>query len=841
LHSQAGRDFELSDALSRCEAGGSSSGEGEKRTDSSAESSAARAPRLRVSSLNGASVPYVWERYDVPMKLKPGPMYEEIFGVKEAGQPAARSAVTLVPKSANPAKETKSCTRPSESADIESADFERESDAEAAPWVVKVLTFLEHNGQALLSSICAHYRIEFDGDLASVGRHSRDQLVHSCIFNPALAKSKTGWLPKMLRDISSVTDWHMTFLKNDAGIYRSVRVAARLNGEDLAAQCRCCSYCGSCFSGRFMKDDIVHQQDGGWKEINKRTAAGQHSWSSLRGWRLCVPCFSHWSSKGTHANRKSIDELMRLHKDFITSEPSHESSHSLSSELAVVHPELDVPCTVTGGRDANQSEERLSLQEADGSDTSGEDSLLDAERWPSPNPDSSHVTHSSSTPTPSQADAVARDKDADLEDLALKQHSLQVEDAAHVLLSISTSLALNDAAHDLLSIRQTAKERMRQVGSTIERASTPDTKPKKQHEVCARCFQVCKSPHALHGHMKHCNQKTKLSQTLGALSEYKNPVERADGGAGSGELANGTRKRLPQIEWQGMSKDERAKWCLDPPVPKGKKKRKASPVASARTEWQEGSAMQTAMQAAPFERDPNAQKRQESPSSRCAERRHGALDVDVREGDVEGWKPFYEHLVNLDRVDVQEGGMERVKSPQPAGSPRCWRPGLLERVRTEHWGANCGSSGPGGTANVSSRFAAAVAGRWPEVAASPLPRFSPITPEVGRGSRGEARKRFTVDRLQQTQTKPRDKRPVAKRISAPTPQLSPAARAQIRASLPQHLSGNRLRGGIVKVRGGKKPFAATENAYREGIGKEKRVSRCVCVCVGVHVRLCVPV
>jgi hypothetical protein len=33
--------------------------------------------------------------------------------------------------------------------------------------------------------------------------------------------------------------------------------------------------------------------------------------------------------------------------------------------------------------------------------------------------------------------------------------------------------------------------------------------------------------------------------------------------------------------------------------------------------------------------------------------------------------------------------MERVKSPQPAGSPRCWRPGLrglLERVRTEDWG-----------------------------------------------------------------------------------------------------------------------------------------------------------
>ena len=57
-------------------------------------------------------------------------------------------------------------------------------------------------------------------------------------------------------------------------------------------------------------------------------------------------------------------------------------------------------------------------------------------------------------------------------------------------------------------------------------------------------------------------------------------------------------KRVAET-WQGMSKDERAKWCFDPPVPKGKKKRKASPVACARTESQEGSAMQTAMQTAP--------------------------------------------------------------------------------------------------------------------------------------------------------------------------------------------------------------------------------------------------
>lgn len=95
---------------------------------------------------------------------------------------------------------------------------------------------------------------------------------------------------------------HMTFLKDQAGIYRSVRVAARLGGENFQAQCRCCSYCGSCFSGRFMKPNAMHQQAGGWKEITERTAAGKYSWSSLRGWRLCVPCFTHWASNGTNVN-----------------------------------------------------------------------------------------------------------------------------------------------------------------------------------------------------------------------------------------------------------------------------------------------------------------------------------------------------------------------------------------------------------------------------------------------------------------------------------------------------------------------------------------------------------
>ena len=122
----------------------------------------------------------------------------------------------------------------------------------------------------------------------------------------------------------------------------------------------------------------------------------------------------------------------------------------------------------------------------------------------------------------------------------------------------------------------------------------------QQMQTSVVSFQVFKSPHALHGHMRHCKKSVdRMAHSNHYTGGGKKPMERVDGGAGSSQLANGTRKRLHGIKLQGMSKDERAKWCFDPPVPKGKKKRKASPVASARNEFQEGSAMQTAMQAAP--------------------------------------------------------------------------------------------------------------------------------------------------------------------------------------------------------------------------------------------------
>ena len=139
---------------------------------------------------------------------------------------------------------------------------------------------------------------------------------------------------------------------------------------------------------------------------------------------------------------------------------------------------------------------------------------------------------------------------------------------------------------------------------------------------------------------------------------------------------------------------------------------------------------------------------------------------------------------------------------------------------------------------TSARFAAAVACRWPQVAASPLPSPSPTTPEVARGGKGQARKRSLVDKMQQMQMRKLgheagDTRQLTKRASATaaamaspsersrrtTPALSPAAR-----------SGGGGVKGVVGV-GGKSGQSkrdsrvATANAYLQGIGKEKRVNR----------------
>ena len=284
--------------------------------DSNAGGAGAReGKRARQASVKAAAAALV----EQPSRAKGASRSRPIAGKQALGKASAKAASASVVSRGKASGASKAASIPS--------SLEDGTSVPTAAWVRKVVSFLETNGQDLLSSICAHYRIDFCGDVSSIRDYSLEQLAHNAIFNPALPKS-SGRLPKMLRDNAGVTDWQMTFLKDHAGIYRAVRVAARLNGESFAAQCRCCSYCGSCFSGRFMKPNAMHQQAGGWKEITERTAAGKYSWSSLRGWRLCVPCFTHWASNGTNvnANRPCVEDLMQEHRDLLASETVSDES-----------------------------------------------------------------------------------------------------------------------------------------------------------------------------------------------------------------------------------------------------------------------------------------------------------------------------------------------------------------------------------------------------------------------------------------------------------------------------------------------------------------------------------
>ena len=90
----------------------------------------------------------------------------------------------------------------------------------SAAWVQKVVGFLETHGQDLLSSICAHYRIDFCGDVSSIRDYSLEQLAHNAIFNPALPKA-SGRLPKMLRDIPGVNNWSVQFIEEHSCVFCS--------------------------------------------------------------------------------------------------------------------------------------------------------------------------------------------------------------------------------------------------------------------------------------------------------------------------------------------------------------------------------------------------------------------------------------------------------------------------------------------------------------------------------------------------------------------------------------------------------------------------------------------
>jgi hypothetical protein len=110
------------------------------------------------------------------------------------------------------------------------------------------------------------------------------QVAYNAIFNPALPKNASGdGMPLMLRNVKGVSDFQLRFLQDKEGIFKTTYVYARLSGIPFEMECRSCSYCGSCFSGRFMELDSTHQRAGGWKEITEKIHAGNFSWKGLKG------------------------------------------------------------------------------------------------------------------------------------------------------------------------------------------------------------------------------------------------------------------------------------------------------------------------------------------------------------------------------------------------------------------------------------------------------------------------------------------------------------------------------------------------------------------------------
>jgi len=146
------------------------------------------------------------------------------------------------------------------------------------------LQFVEKNGQEILQAVCTRYKIPYDRSINSIPTGTWEQVAYNCIFNPALPKNPNGdGLPMMLRNVKGVTDFQLRFLQDKQGIFKTTHVTARLSGVPFEIECRSCSYCGSCFSGRFMELDNTHQRAGGWKEITDKIHAGNFSWKGLKG------------------------------------------------------------------------------------------------------------------------------------------------------------------------------------------------------------------------------------------------------------------------------------------------------------------------------------------------------------------------------------------------------------------------------------------------------------------------------------------------------------------------------------------------------------------------------
>jgi len=186
-----------------------------------------------------------------------------------------------------------------------------------AKWILRLLRFVHKNGEPLLQLVCSRYKLNYDGSLSSIPKSLHEQVAHSLLFNPALPHQEDN-LPHMLLHVNKVTHFEQVWKEDQDGIVRRVRISASLGGEPFSVELRACSNCGSAFSGRFMEAVQSHQRAGGWKEITDKISAGVHSWDSIRGWRMCVPCFVNWATKGTTSNtkRSSIQQVLQVSSHF---------------------------------------------------------------------------------------------------------------------------------------------------------------------------------------------------------------------------------------------------------------------------------------------------------------------------------------------------------------------------------------------------------------------------------------------------------------------------------------------------------------------------------------------
>ena len=182
----------------------------------------------------------------------------------------------------------------------------------------QLLSFLKSrdSGQELLALICkryllhllisrestsltrCRYKVAFDRDSPGYVFH---QMGLNCIFNPYLDDPtlKKNGTPTTLMDVKDVTNYRLTFLRDEEGLVKWLQAEASLGSEQFSVLCLACSGCGSAFSGRFDDDP-----DTSWKKIsikNPRDHECNHhgnDYAESVDCCLCNCCFNMYVASG---------------------------------------------------------------------------------------------------------------------------------------------------------------------------------------------------------------------------------------------------------------------------------------------------------------------------------------------------------------------------------------------------------------------------------------------------------------------------------------------------------------------------------------------------------------